>query len=305
MASTNQFLASMARLSLATPARPTTVSAIPKFLLPSVATPSVRYASGSGGSGGMKKRPVKKKKTYKLFRSYDLSPMEQVSLCDAMRYIRAFEVGHTPSVIKYEVAVKLKTQKNGPVIRNRIRLPFPFKTDTRIGVICPEDSPLALEAQQLGAVAVGEESLFESIRQGKIPFNKLICHTDSEAALKKANIGKMLGPKGLMPSAKTKTITSDFKATIHELIGADEYRERNGVVRMAIGQLGFTPKMLSDNVKTFMEHVKRDVNSIDDNFPKSLDEVVLSSTNGPGFSLNGKFSPTDPKITVEDLHSIM
>lgn len=271
----------------------------------------------------MRKRP-KKKKTYKTFRCYDLSLIEQFSLCDAMRqvcsrcspaaispnhvthrYIRAFEVGRPPAVVKYELAVKIKTNKSGPVIRNRIRLPFPVKTDTRIGVICPEDSPLMVEAQQLGAVAVGQESLFESIRQGNIPFNKLICHTDSQDALRKANIGKILGPKGLMPSAKTKTITSDLKATVQELIGADEYRERNGVVRIAIGQLGFTPQMLSENVKAFMNLLKQDISNSDENHPKALDEVVLSSTNGPGFSLNGSFLPTDEKIKPEDLQSAM
>ncbi|KAL2017353.1 hypothetical protein VTK56DRAFT_2276 [Thermocarpiscus australiensis] len=222
-----------------------------------------------------------------------------------MRYLRAFEVGRPPAVVKYELAVKLRALKSAPVIRNRIRLPFPVKTDTRIGVICPDDSPLAAEAQQLGAVAVGQESLFERIRRGEISFNKLICHTDSQEALKKANLGRILGPKGLMPSAKTKTITSDVKATMQELIGADEYRERNGVVRMAVGQLGFTPQMLSDNVKAFMSLLKQDINNSDDNYPKSLDEVVLSSTNGPGFSLNGKFDPTDEKIKPEDLQSVM
>ncbi|KAK3370003.1 ribosomal protein L1-like protein [Podospora didyma] len=302
MASTSQCLASLvARLSLRAPARPLAATTIPKFLLPSVATSSVRYATNTA----LRKRPAKKKKAYKTFRSYDLSVMDQVSLCDAMRYIRAFEVGRPPTSIKYEVAVKLKSTKNGPVIRNRIRLPFPVKTDTRVGVICPENSPLALEAQQLGAVAVGEESLFEQIRQGHFPFNKLICHTSSEAALKKANLGKLLGPKGMMPSAKTKTLTSDVKATMHELIGADDFRERDGVVRLAVGQLGFTPQMLADNLKTFMDQVKADMNEIDDNYSKSLDEVVLSSTNGPGFSLNGSFKPTDESLKVEDLQSVM
>ena len=191
------------------------------------------------------------------------------------------------------------------MLRNRIRLPFPFKSDTRIAVICPENSALAEEAKGLGAVMVGEESLFENIRQGNITFNKLICHTQSEAALRKANVGKILGPKGLMPSAKTKTLTSDFKATIHEMIGAEEYRERNGVVRMAIGQLAFTPTMLSDNVRKFMEMIKDDINKIDDSVGKAIDEVVLSSTNGPGFSLNGKFSPTDPSIKPEHLQGVM
>ncbi|KAK0727816.1 ribosomal protein L1-like protein [Lasiosphaeria miniovina] len=307
MASTTQCLASLARLSLRAPARPMAISTIPNFLLPSVATPLVRYASkkSSGGNNNMRKRVVKKKKAYKTFRSYDMTNMDQYSLCDAMRYLRAFEVGSPPTSVKYEVAVKLKTQKNGPVLRNRIRLPFPVKTDTRIAVICPEDSPLALEAQQLGAVAVGEESLFEAIRQGNIQFNKLICHKESEAALKKANVGKLLGPKGLMPSAKTKTLTTDLKGTMQEMIGADEFRERNGVVRLAIGQLGFTPQMLSDNLKAFMGQVKTDMNQIDDSHVKLLDEVVLSSTSGPGFSLNGKFNPSGESLEIGDLESVM
>lgn len=162
-----------------------------------------------------------------------------------------------------------------------------------------------VEAQHLGAVAVGQESLFESIRQGNIPFNKLICHVDSQDALKKANLGKILGPKGLMPSAKTKTLTTDIKATVQELIGADEYRERDGVVRMAVGQLGFTPKMLSDNVKSMMNLLKQDVNNAEETHPKTIDEVVLSSTHGPGFSLDGTFDPRDEKIKAEDLQSAM
>lgn len=191
------------------------------------------------------------------------------------------------------------------MIKDRIRLPFPVKTDTRIGVICREDSPLVVEAQQLGAVAVGQESLFANIRQGNISFNRLICHVDSQEALRTANLGRILGPKGLMPSLRTKTITSDLKATVQDLIGADEYRERNGVVRIAIGQLGFTPQMLSDNIKAFMTLLKSDISDLEDNTPKSLDEVVLSTTHGPGFSLDGTFHPRDENIKPEDLQSIM
>jgi len=204
-------------------------------------------------------------------------------------------------VVKYDIAVKLRTVKNGPMVRNRIRLPHPVKTDIRVGVICPEDSPIAVEARQLGAVAVGEESLFASIREGKIPFNRLICHADSEAALKKANLGKILGPRGMMPSQKMKTITGNVRNTMRELVGADEYRERAGVVRMAVGQLGFTPQMLADNIKAMMKHVKNDIAALEDEIDKKIEEVVLHSTNGPGFSLDSTFKPTDDKITPEHL----
>lgn len=224
---------------------------------------------------------------------------------DCTRYARAFEVGHPPNVVKYDIAVKLRTVKNGPAVRNRIKLPHPVKTDIRVGVVCPENSTIATEARQLGAVAVGEETLFESIRAGKLPFNRLICHSESEAALKKANLGKILGPKGMMPSQKMKTITGNIRNTMRELVGADEYRERAGVVRMAVGQLGFTPQMVADNIKAMMKSLKNDVSGLEDEIDKKIEEVVLSSTNGPGFSLDSSFNPTDDKITPEHLQGPM
>jgi large subunit ribosomal protein L1 len=253
----------------------------------------------------MVKKAEKKRKTYKSFRSYDLTDQEQYSLCDAIRYSRAIEVGYPPTDVKYDIAIKFKTLKNGPVVRNRIRLPHGVKSDIRIAVVAPETSNIAAEARTLGAVVVGEETLFEQIRNGNIQFNRLICHSDSEAALKKAQLGKILGPKGMMPNAKMKTITNNIKNTMRELIGADEYRERNGVVRMAVGQLGFTPQMIADNVKAMMKQIKADVGALEDQIDKKIEEVVLSTTHGAGFSLNGSFNPTDDKITPEMLQGPM
>ena len=108
-----------------------------------------------------------------------------------------------------------------------------------------------------------------------------------------------------MPNTKTRTITADIKGTMNDLVGAEEYRERAGVVRMAIGQLLFTTQMLSDNIKVLMERIKQDINDLDDNAPKRIEEVVLSTTHGPGISLNGKFQPSDEKLTVQALESAM
>ena len=220
-------------------------------------------------------------------------------------YVRAFEVGHNPTSVKYDLAVKLKSLKGGAVVRNRIRLPHPVGSDTRIGVVCPEDSELANEARALGAVAVGEETLFEQIRAGNIPFNKLICYEGSEAALKKAALGKILGPKGLMPNLKTRTITKDVLEMMREIAGASEYRERNAVVRLAIAQLGFTPEMVSDNVKAFMSLLRSDLAGIEGKTPKTVDEVVLSATHSPGFSLNGSFASTDENLQPKHLATVM
>jgi large subunit ribosomal protein L1 len=197
--------------------------------------------------------------------------------------------------------LKLKSLKNGPVLRNRLRLPHPVTTDLRICVICPPNSKHAEAARAAGATLVGEEDIFEAVKDGKIEFDRCICQTDSLVKMNKAGLGKNLGPRQLMPSAKTGTVVKNVGAAVSELVGGAEYRERLGVVRMAIGQLGFTPEQLQRNIKVFVEAVKKDMAQIRDKINKELAEVVLSSTNGPGLTLNGEFMSSNSVVRPKDL----
>lgn len=210
---------------------------------------------------------------------------------DNYSYLRAFEVGRNPTSSKYEMHVRFRTPKNGPVVRNRLRLPHPVKTDLRICVIAPPDSKAANEAREAGASLVGEDEIFNQIKEGVINFDRCICHTDSLQKLNKAGLGRVLGPKGLMPSTKTGTVVNTVGATVRNMVGGTEYRERDAVVRLAIGQLGFTPEVMQTNIKAFMEVLKKDMArlALGDRAVKEIHEVVLSSTNGPGFTLNGEF----------------
>ncbi|MCJ1241300.1 mitochondrial 54S ribosomal protein mrpl1 [Varicellaria rhodocarpa] len=262
---------------------------VPRFLIPSVVTRAATGLSRVPKGQKPKDQPKKKRKARADFHRQSLKNFEQWSLCDAMRYIRAFEVGRPPTSSKYEVHVSLKTQKNGPVVRNRIRLPHAVNTSQRICVICPPDSPAAAAAIKAGATLIGEETVFDAVKDGRIEFERCICHTDSLPKLNKAGLGRILGPKGLMPSTKTGTVSRDIAAAVREMVGGSEYRERVGVVRMAIGQLGFTPEEVQRNIRTFMDGLKKDITFLSDRIGKDIHEVVLSSTNSPGFSLNGDF----------------
>ena len=191
--------------------------------------------------------------------------------------------------------MRLRTAKNGPVVRNRLRLPHAVNTSLRICVICPPDSPAATQARNAGASLIGEETVFDAVKEGKVEFDRCICHSDSAQKLNKAGLGRILGPKGLMPSSKTGTITTDIATAVKGLVGGSEYREKLGVVRCAIGQLGFTPVELRRNVGAFIANIKQDMALLSDRISKDIHEVVLSSTHAPGFSLNGDFSsPTSP-----------
>ncbi|KAF2865842.1 ribosomal protein L1-like protein [Massariosphaeria phaeospora] len=231
----------------------------------------------------------KKKKGRSTFICHDLKRADQFSLVDAMHYIRAFEVGRNPSSSKYEMHVHLKTIKNGPVVRNRMRLPHPVKTDIRICVICPADSKAAIEARAAGATLVGEDEIFNQVKEGIVEFDRCICYIESLQKLNKAGLGRILGPKGLMPSTKTGTVVTQVGPAVRNMTGGSEYREKVGVIRMAIGQLGFTPEEMQNNIKAFMDTLKKDIGQLSDRVSKDIHEVVLSSTNGPGFTLSGEF----------------
>lgn len=233
--------------------------------------------------------------------------------------------------------MKLRTAKNGPVVRGKVRLPHAIEPPTtsssdattgadsatpKIAVICAPDSDAARTALSLGAVAVGEDEIFTSVKDGTYTFTHLLCHEDSAPALARQQsvLGPVLGRKGLMPTARRGTVTSDIATAMREIISGAaaaraaggevrEYRERLGVVRMKVGGIWFTPRMLADNVAAFMKQVKEDVERIDeeDGHSKALDEVVLASTNSPGFSLNGAFGPTErePGLKAEMLEGPM
>ena len=247
-----------------------------------------------------KERLKKRAKKRTNFRQYDLKQAEQFALCDAMRYIRAFEVGRPPSSAKYDLAVKLRTKKDGPVLRNQIRLPYTVKTDIKIAVICPPNSAAAKKAREAGAYLVGDDEVFEMIKSGKFDFDRCIAQPGMLPAMGKAGIARILGPRGLMPSAKLGTLVEDVAASVKTMLGGSMYRERMGVIRIAVGQLGFTPQQLRDNVKTLVAAVKKDAMNVPEPFSKEIHEVVLSSTNSPGFTLNGDFT-SDNSPPLEQL----
>lgn len=179
-----------------------------------------------------------------------------------------------PTVPKYECHIKLKTKKDGPIIRNQIRLPHSVKTDIKICVICPADSPAAQQARDAGAVLVGEEEVFEIIKSGKIEFDRCIALPTSLPKMNQAGMGRILGPRGMMPSTKLGTVVENVGVAMRNMLGGSMYRERQGVVRMAVGQLGFTPDQLRDNLKSFVGQIKKDATNLSDQVPKDIYEVV-------------------------------
>lgn len=156
-------------------------------------------------------------------------------------------------------------------------------------------------ARAAGASLVGEEEVFEAVKEGRIEFDRCVCQVRSLPKLTKSGIARILGPRGLMPSTKMGTVVENPAVVLGDLMGGVEYREKLGTLRLAIGQLGFTPEQMQKNVKVLLESVKRDISQLSEKVNKEMTEVVLSSTHGPGFILNGEFRDLDSPISLRDL----
>lgn len=218
----------------------------------------------------------RKKKKHSHYKMPVLSELKQYPLVDAIQHIRAFEVGKTLSIPKLDLAVRLKTKKDGPVLRNTIKLPHAVKTDIRVCVICDPSSKQAKQAKEAGAVLVGEEEVFEAVKEGKIDFDRCIATPASLPKIQKAGLPRILGPRGLMPSVKLGTVTDNISQQVQSMMGGSTYRERQGVIRMAVGQLAFKPEQVRDNIRAFLTQLKNEASLMAENqgFAKSVYEVV-------------------------------
>ncbi|KAJ9640043.1 hypothetical protein H2199_006277 [Coniosporium tulheliwenetii] len=319
MASTKSCIARMSRLSIS-PATIRRSQPSPFVCLP---CQQLRHASDNAAKYKRKDTPKtqKKKKTRSTFKEPDLSNAEQFSLCDAMRLVHLYLNQASTLSLFAPMSTSAPSKSAAPHLRKirnahqaadpkkRPRGPQPPTTPpprenrpTHLRHL-PPDSAAADAARKAGASLVGEDNVFEAVKEGKVDFDRCICHVDSLQKLNKAGLGRILGPKGLMPSAKMGTVVKDVATTVRDMVGGAEYRERMGVVRMAIGQLGFSPEEMQRNIKAFVGEVRKDIAQLSDRIAKDVHEVVLSSTNAPGFSLNGDFRGPD-SVPTKDLSTL-
>jgi large subunit ribosomal protein L1 len=138
----------------------------------------------------------------------------------------------------------------------------------------------AEEAKNAGADIVGEQDLFETINGGKIEFDRLIATPDMMALV--GRLGKVLGPRGLMPNPKVGTVTMDVAKAVKDAKGgAVEFRvEKAGIIHAGIGKASFSPEALAQNARAFVDAVaKAKPSGAKGTYIK---KVALSSTMGPG-----------------------
>ena len=171
------------------------------------------------------------------------------------------------------------------MVRGVVALPHGSGKTMRVAVFAKGDK--AKDALEAGAELVGADDLAEKITAGEMNFDRVIATPDMMGVVGK--LGKVLGPRGLMPNPKLGTVTMDVKTAVKNAkAGEVQFRvEKAGIVHAGVGKASFTADQLEANVKAFVDAIqKAKPTGAKGNY---IQKISVSSTMGPGIKIN----PTD------------
>ena len=204
------------------------------------------------------------------------------SIDDAIKLVKSLATAKFDETIEVSLNLGVDPRHADQMVRGVVTLPKGTGKTVRVGVFAR--GAKADEAKAAGADVVGAEDLLEIVTGGTIDFDRCIATPDMMGLV--GRLGKVLGPKGLMPNPKVGTVTMDVKTAVAAAKGGEvQYKaEKGGVVHAGIGKVSFTEEMLTQNVRAFVEAVVRAKPSGAKG--TYLKKVSLASTMGPGVSLD-------------------
>ena len=180
------------------------------------------------------------------------------------------------------VNLGIDPKKSDQTVRGATSLPHGSGKEIRVAVFA--EGANADKAQEAGADIVGFEDLAEEIKKGELDFDVLIATPDSMRLV--GQLGKVLGPRGLMPNPKTGTVTADVATAVSNAkSGQIQFRaDRGGIVHGSVGKLGFDPLQIKENIEALISDLRKAK-------PASakgvfLKKITLSSTMGPGLVID-------------------
>ena len=183
-----------------------------------------------------------------------------------------------------EVAINLGVdpRHSDQMVRGMANLPNGTGRSVRVAVFARGEK--ADEAKEAGADVVGAEDLVEAVQGGKIDFDRVIAAPDMMPLV--GRLGKVLGPRGLMPNPKVGTVTADIaKAVRDSKGGAVEFRvEKAGIVQAGVGKVSFSEEALLENIRAFTEAINRAKPSGAKG--TYFKRVSVTSTQGPGLKID-------------------
>jgi len=215
----------------------------------------------------------------RLKKAYEgIDPTVARPLEDALKLIKERASAKFDETVEVAMNLNLDPRKPDQNLRGAVMLPHGTGKTVRVAVFARGDR--AKEAETAGADIVGAEDLVEKIQAGQIDFDRAIATPDMMSLV--GRLGKILGPRGLMPNPRLGTVTQNVTEAVQAAKGGQvEFRaEKAGIVHAGVGKASFTDKALADNVRALVGAITRGKPSgVRGTYIK---KVAVSSTMGPG-----------------------
>jgi large subunit ribosomal protein L1 len=223
----------------------------------------------------------------KFDRETEYSPVQ------AIRLLKEFETAKFDETVEVHFRLGLNVRHADEQLRGTLMLPHGTGRESRVAVFAEGDK--AREAQEAGADVVGSADLAKQIEEGFTDFDVAIATPDQMGTVGK--LGRILGPRGLMPNPKTGTVTMDVaKAVSDAKAGKLEYRtDRGANVHVSIGKKSFDERALTENYAALVDEIVRAKPSASKG--RYIRQITLTSTMGPGIHVD----PARTRGIVEEL----
>src|SRR6056297_1776154 len=207
---------------------------------------------------------------------------EAVTVEEAVALVKANATAKFDESVEIAMNLGIDPRHADQMVRGSVTLPNGTGKTVRVAVFAR--GPKAEEAEAAGADIVGAEDLMETIQGGKIEFDRCIATPDMMPIV--GRLGKILGPRNLMPNPKVGTVTMDVKEAVEAAKGGQvQFKaEKAGVVHAGLGKASFEPEKLAANIRAFVDAVARAKPSGAKG--TYMKKVSLSSTMGPGVSVD-------------------
>nr|YP_009395467.1 ribosomal protein L1 [Polysiphonia infestans]ARW64447.1 ribosomal protein L1 [Polysiphonia infestans] len=201
---------------------------------------------------------------------------------DALSLLKDFSSVNFIETLEAHISLGLDPKYADQQLRSTVILPKGSGKTIKVAVITQGDN--LNKALLAGADKVGSDDLVNEILNGYLAFDKLIATPDMMLMI--AKLGRILGPRGLMPSPKSGTVTNDLKDAINEFkAGKLEYKiDRTGIVHVPIGKMNFSVDDLKINLKALQDSIEK--NRPSGSRGKYWKSLYLSSTMGPGIPVD-------------------
>lgn len=218
----------------------------------------------------------------RMKKAREAAPQNVVNLGDAVKFIKANAKAKFDETIDIAMNLGVDPKQNDQNVRGMVQLPHGTGKSIRVAVFAKGDKADAAKAA--GAEFVGAEDLAAKIEAGEMGFDRVIAAPDTMVIVGK--LGKVLGPRGLMPNPKLGTVTPNVAEAVKAAkAGAIEFRvEKAGIVQAGVGKASFSEQAITENIKAFVAAVAKAK-------PASskgvyIQKIALSSTMGPGVKLD-------------------